>query len=152
MWSKSNKCRGFGDPGRLLVCSNGCSVELAADRVQLVTVLLLQASEYDFFHLCSSLSTRHHIRLSLTSFENALKVFCELVYSAFGLIFNFIQNYLILCAAYIHHWGKKRQIPANNIWFLSRDCVKIASSQLWQGYATSREHTAWLKYGNISLK
>lgn len=75
-------------------------------------------------------------------FGNALKAFCEFVFLAFGVVFNFIQTYFSLCAAYIHHWGEKRQIPANNIWLQSRDCVKIASSQLWQGYATSREHTA----------
>lgn len=37
--------------------------------------------------------------------------------------------------------GEEREIPAN-IWFQSQVCVKIASSQLWQGYATSREYTA----------
>lgn len=47
--------------------------------------------------------------------------------------------------------GEERQIPAK-IWFQSEVCAKIASSQLWQGYATSREYTAGLKYGNISLK
>lgn len=65
-------------------------------------------------------------------------------------VFNF--NSKSITAAYIHFWGEGRKNSANNIWFQSQVCVKIASSHLWQGYATSREYTAWLKYENISLK
>lgn len=44
----------------------------------------------------------------------------------------------VVWAVYIHHW-EERHIPTNNIGFQSKVCVKIASSQLWRGYATSRE-------------
>lgn len=80
-----------------------------------------------------------------------LKPSCALVTQVFCLVFNF--NSKSIPAAYIHFWGRGREKnSANNIWFQSQVCVKIASSHLWQGYATSREYTAWLKYENISLK
>lgn len=145
MWSKSNKCWGSKDPGRLLLRSNGCSVEAAGGRGQLLSCsktlnftlfpslfLLVFPSATSWQRTDTSLMLCHWL---LLADENVLKLFLW-VSGIRSILFKSILAYVLHI---ILPGGEKRQIPTNNICFQSQVCVKIASSQLWQGYAVPQE-------------
>lgn len=89
---------------------------------------------------------------TLESFEQAIQVFLSVLWFYPKNITAPYMNFLKAGRVKFLQTAFGLKPNAVWFWFYSRACVKISNSHLRQCYATSGEYTAWLKYGNISLK